>query len=76
MAWVAQIEGQIRKWVASSVPTSLRKWVCHRRNQIATWELVAAGCAFWAVLEDLVDLQAMELYLFVDSSSALGCLMR
>ena len=76
VAWVAQIGGRIRQWSATSIPSSLRKWVCHRKTQIATWELVAAVCAFWAVLDDLTELQATELHLFVDSTSALGCLMR
>ena len=76
VAWVAQIGDSVRKWAASAVPSSLRKWACHRKTQIATWELVAAICAFWSLVDDISELGATEVHLFVDSSSALGCLMR
>ena len=76
IAWVAKIGGTVRKWAASSIPASLRRRACHRKTQIATWEPVAAVCALWAVLEDVVKMEATEMYMFIDSSSALGCFMR
>ena len=76
IAWVAEVGGSLKKWAASTVPVSLRRWACRRKVQIATWELVAAVCALWSLLDSISALEATEVHIFVDSSAALGCLMR
>ena len=41
VAWVAVCSGQ-RLFARSTLPSALRRWVHRRRQQVATWELVAA----------------------------------
>jgi hypothetical protein len=45
-----------------------------RRQQIGTWELIAAVCGLWHAFSQLP--QALEIFLFVDSNPALGALVR
>ena len=59
---------------ASAVPEAVWRWACYRKNQIATWELLAAICALhWLLGQHLGDL---EVLLFVDNKTALGTLVR
>ena len=48
----------------------------HREVQIATWELVAAVCALWHFLDGHSIEDGTEIQLFVDSTVALGTLVR
>ena len=49
-----------------------------RRQQIATWELVATLCAVWYFLRSPARLSAshLQIHLFIDSNVALGTLLR
>ena len=60
------------------VPASLRKWVHRRKQQVSTWELVAAISALWYFLESPFGVQAcnLQINLFIDSNVALGTLLR
>ena len=77
LAWVASC-GPCLECSTVILPTSLRKWVCYRKTQIATWDLVAARCALWHFLKTsmLQFLDSLQINLFVDSTVALGTLMR
>jgi len=76
MAWVAEV-GSHRLYSRTVVPTSLRKWARFRKNQIATWELAAAICGLWYFLAGPQQLDpGAEIQMFVDSTVALGTLMR
>jgi len=76
MAWVAEYGNQ-RHYASVMVSSRLRKWVCYRQNQIATWELVAAICGLWQFLEGPRQIEdGAEIHLFVDNNVALGTLLR
>jgi len=76
MAWVAEY-GNSRRYASIVVPSKLRKWVCYRQNQIATWELAAAICGLWQFLAGPNRIaEDTEIHLFVDNNVALGTLMR
>jgi len=76
MAWVAEY-GTRKQFSNVAVPPALRRWVCHRQNQIATWELVAAVCGLWVFLTGPGQVQdGTEIHLFVDNNVALGTLLR
>ena len=49
-----------------------------RRQQIATWKLVASLCAVWFLLRSPARLSAshLQIHLFIDSDVALGTLLR
>ena len=73
MAWALCFPGA-RLWSAATVPEPARNWVHHRRNQVATWELLAAICAINFLLSQ--NLGELEVLLFVDNTVALGTLIR
>ena len=76
LAWVAEV-GQRRVFARCKVPAALCRWVCRRKTQVATWELVAALCALWHIFGDAaLDAQSMQINLFIDSNVALGTLLR
>ena len=76
VAWVLHW-GSLKVYAQALVPRWLRRWVCNRKTQIATWELVAALCGLWHVLGMASDQEdPVELHLFIDSSVALGTLLR
>ena len=77
LAWVAAV-GAHREWSAAVVPKTLRRWVCWRRTQIATWELVAALCAVWSFLRQprVCSDHGVQINVFIDSAVALGTLLR
>ena len=77
LAWVAQGLSK-RVFSRGFVPGPLRRWVHYRRQQIATWELVAALCAVWYFLKSPARLSAchLQINLFLDSNVALGTLLR
>jgi hypothetical protein len=76
LAWVADIGGE-RIYARSSVPRWLQRWVRPRKVQVATWELVAALCALWQLFSKLQSSGPQwEIQLFIDSSVALGTLLR
>jgi len=76
MAWVAEY-GNSRRYSSVLVPKALRRWVCYRKNQIATWELAAAICGLWQFLAGAAQIvDGTEIHLFVDNNVALGTLMR
>ena len=73
LAWVVCLPGR-RLWSASVVPAAVWHWARYRKNQVATWELMAAICALhWLLSQKLGDL---EVLLFVDNTTALGTLVR
>ena len=73
MAWVIQTPC-LKAWAAADVPAKARQWVLHRKNQIGTWELMAALCALKFLLSYLPG--EFEILAFVDNTSALGALLR
>ena len=77
LAWVAEGLSK-RVFSRGFVPGPLRRWVHYRRQQIATWELVAALCAVWYFLRSPARLSAchLQINLFLDSNVALGTLLR
>ena len=77
LAWVASCGARL-EWASAMVPKSLRKWVCYRKTQIATWELVAALCALWQFVGPGRPgaAQCYQINLFIDSTVALGTLLR
>ena len=77
LAWVAEGLSK-RVFSRGFVPEPLRQWVHQRRQQIATWELVAALCAVWYFLKSPARLSAchLQINLFIDSHVALGTLLR
>ena len=77
VAWVA-VGLSKRVFSRGEVPGPLRRWVHRRRQQIATWELVAALCAVWYFLKSPARLSAchLQINLFIDSNVALGTLLR
>ena len=77
VAWVAMGLSK-RVFSREFVPEPLRQWVQQRRQQIATWELVAALCAVWYFLRSPARLSAchLQINLFIDSNVALGTLLR
>ena len=77
LAWIAQGLSK-RVFSRELVPFPLRQWVQRRRQQIATWELVAALCAVWYFLRSPARLSAchLQINLFIDSNVALGTLLR
>ena len=73
MAWVLHAPFA-KVWAATDVPDSSRAWAHWRKNQIGTWELMAAVCALrWLMQRGHPDL---EIICFVDNTSALGALVR
>ena len=73
LAWAICLPDR-RLWSASAVPDAVWRWARYRKNQVATWELMAAICALhWLLCEQLGDL---EVLLFVDNQTALGTLVR
>ena len=66
LAWVAKIGNTKMWWSSGFVAKELRQWVCKRKVQIASWELVAAVSAFWALLQDICAVYATEVHLIVD----------
>ena len=77
LAWVAEGLSK-RVFSRGFVPGPLRRWVHQRRQQIATWELVAALRAVWYFLKSPARLSAchLQINLFIDSDVALGTLLR
>jgi hypothetical protein len=76
LAWIAEVEGE-KLYAHALVPPWLSKLVVPRQKQIATWELVAALSAIWALLERLESAGAQwEVHVFIDSTAALGTLLR
>ena len=77
VAWVAVCSGQ-RLFARCVVPVGLRRWVHRRRQQVATWELVAALSAVWYFLESPARVGAcnLQINLFIDSNVAVGTLLR
>ena len=73
MAWVIQAPG-FKAWAAADVPAAAKRWALQRKNQIGTWELMAAICALKLVLARLQG--DFEILAFVDNTSALGALLR
>ena len=73
LAWVA-ILGNQREFARARVPGALRRWALPRKHQIGTRELLAAVCALWQIFEDVPT--TVEVLLFVDSTAALGTLVR
>eukprot|EP00959_Pyramimonas_sp_CCMP1952_P224414 4692403-Pyramimonas_sp.AAC.1 len=73
MAWVIHAPG-LKAWAAAAVPTAAKKWAFHRKNQIGTWELMAAICALKYLVQLLLG--DLEIMAFVDNTSALGALLR
>ena len=73
LAWVAEGLSK-RVFSRGFVPGPLRLWVHQRRQQIATWELVAALCAVWYFLKSPARLSAchLQINLFIDSDVGLG----
>ena len=76
MAWVLHV-GNLKLFAACSVPRWLQRWAVRRKTQIATWELVAALCALWQIVE-ILKLQGpqLDIRVFIDSTVALGTLLR
>ena len=73
LGWVAATPGA-RVWATSVVPSAVWEWAQYRKNQVATWELLAAICALeWLLAQGEGDL---EICLFVDNTNALGTLVR
>ena len=77
LAWVAVCSGQ-RLFARCTVPSALRRWVHRRRQQVATWELVAALCALWYFLASSSRVGAcnLQINLFIHSNVVLGTLLR
>ena len=77
LAWVAAY-GDTKLFAKSDVPLTLRRWVHYRKQQISTWELVAALCALWSFLgsSSRVGSSRLQINLFIDSNVALGTLLR
>ena len=76
LAWVAESSSE-RRWASISVPSWLHRWALRRRNQVATWELVAALCGLWDAIEALAeDGPQWEVHLFMDNTMAKGTLLR
>jgi hypothetical protein len=76
MAWVADL-GEYKVYSEIVAPCWLRRWVQPRKVQVATWELIAALCALWSLLSKLKSQGPQwEILLFVDSSVALGTLLK
>ena len=73
MAWVILAPG-LKAWAAADVPTAAKQWALYRKNQIGTWELMAALCALKFLIEYLPG--EYEILAFVDNTSALGALTR
>ena len=73
LAWVLA-HGDFKVFARAWVPRWLRTRVKPRRQQIGTWELIAAVCGLWHAFSQLP--QALEIFLFVDSNPALGALVR
>ena len=69
--------GTYGQWASVHVPSWLRRWALPRRNQVATWELVAALCALWSAVDALAEEGPQwEVHLFVDNTVAKGTLLR
>ena len=73
MAWVIHCPG-LKAWAAADVPAAAKQWAIYRKNQIGTWELMAALCALKFLLKYLQG--DFEILAFVDNKSALGALLR
>jgi hypothetical protein len=64
----------VRAWATFTVQPPLLQWVRHRKNQVATWELLAAICVLeWVLRRQKGEL---EVCLFVDNTNALSTLLR
>ena len=73
VAWAICLPAQ-RVFSAAEVPKAVWRWARFRRNQVATWELLAAICALhWLLSQGFGEL---EVLLFVDNNTALGTLIR
>jgi len=73
MAWVIVAPG-FKAWAAADVTAAAKNWALYRKNQIGTWELLAAVCALKFLIAFLPG--EMEILAFVDNTSALGALLR
>ena len=73
MAWVCH-SSDFKSFATASVPNRALQWVHFRKNQIGTWELLAAVCALqWIVARAGQD---VEVVCFVDNRTALGSILR
>jgi hypothetical protein len=76
LSWVADL-GSYRVFSRATIPPWLKRWVHRRRNQVATWELVAAVSALWFLFDELRRPGPQwEVQMFIDSIAALGTLLR
>ena len=76
LSWVLDF-GQHKVFAATAVPSWLQRWVCFRKVQIATWELVAAIVGVWHLLGIMASkFSDFEIHLFVDNDVALATLLR
>ena len=75
LAWSADLRGE-RTYARAVVPRWLRRWACHRQNQIATWELCAAVCGLWNFVGDCALPPHLEVHMFIDNTVALGTVLR
>ena len=73
LAWVLA-QGNRKQFARAWVPRWLRDRVKPRRQQIGTWELIAAVCGLWHAYTILEP--GLEILLFVDSNPALGALLK
>ena len=73
LAWVA-ILGNLREFARAQVPPALRRWALPRKQQIGTWELLAAVCALWQLFDKVRA--PVEILLFVDNTAAHGTIVR
>ena len=73
LAWTLVI-GERKEFARAWVPRWLRRWAKPRKQQVGTWELVAAICCLWHVFN--TEQAPMEILIFIDSNPALGTLLR
>ena len=73
MAWVIQ-SPYLKAWSASVVPAAAREWARYRKNQVGTWELMAAVCGLKFLISTAPG--DLEIVAFVDNTSALGAILR
>ena len=73
LAWVAVL-GNLREYARAQVPPALRRWALPRKQQIGTWELLAAVCALWQLFDKVRA--PVEILLFVDNTAAHGTIVR
>jgi hypothetical protein len=76
MAWVLHVDS-LKLFAACRAPRWLTRWVVRRKVQIATWELIAALCGLWHIIEVLrLQSTQLDIRIFIDSAVALGTLLR